>query len=109
MYVDLQESRKQIDEIDSQIIELFQKRMEVASNVADYKIETGKPVFDKEREQSKIATLSGMVESEFDKTCVSELFTQIMAMSRKLQYSKLEQRAADSKLEAYDLMDCINT
>ncbi len=108
MYVDLQESRRQIDEIDNQIIELFQKRMKVASNVADYKIETGKPVFDKEREQSKIATLSGMVEGDFDKTCVSELFTQIMAMSRKLQYSKLEQRASDSKLEPYELMDEIN-
>ena len=89
MVVDLQESRKQIDEIDEQIIELFQKRMAVASNVADYKIATGKPVFDKEREDSKIETLSGMVEGEFNKKCVSELFTQIMAMSRKFQYAKI--------------------
>lgn len=105
MFVDLQESRKQIDEIDSQIIDLFEKRMKVASNVADYKIATGKPVFDKERENSKIATLSGMVEDEFDKKCVAELFTQIMAMSRKLQYQKLEQRAADSRLEPYEVIE----
>ena len=29
MVVDLQESRKQIDEIDRQIVELFEKRMDV--------------------------------------------------------------------------------
>ena len=51
MVVDLQESRKQIDEIDRQIVELFEKRMDVAANVADYKIATGKAVFDKEREE----------------------------------------------------------
>lgn len=107
MYVDLQESRRQIDEIDSQIIDLFERRMNVASNVADYKIATGKPVFDKEREDSKIETLTGMVEAEFDKKCVAELFKQIMAMSRKFQYSKLEARAADSKLEPYEVIDSI--
>ena len=61
MFVDLQEARKQIDEIDSRIVELFQKRMDVASNVADYKIATGKPVFDRDRENEKIAALTGMV------------------------------------------------
>ena len=37
MYVDLQESRKEIDEIDSRIVELFEKRMKVAGNVAGCK------------------------------------------------------------------------
>ena len=41
MVVDLQESRKQIDEIDRQIVELFEKRMDVAAKVADYIIATG--------------------------------------------------------------------
>ncbi len=104
MFVDLQESRRQIDEIDSQIIDLFERRMEVASNVADYKIATGKAVFDKEREDSKIETLTGMVESDFNKKCVAELFEQIMAMSRKFQYGKLEARAADSRLEPYEVI-----
>lgn len=107
MFVDLQESRRQIDEIDSQIIDLFERRMKVASDVADYKIVTGKAVFDKEREDSKIETLTGMVEGEFDKKCVTELFKQIMAMSRKFQYGKLEARVSDSKLEPYEVIDNI--
>ena len=82
MYVDLQESRKEIDEIDSRIVELFEKRMKVAGNVADYKLATGKPVFDKEREESKIANLVAMSDDEFNGKCIAELFTQIMEIGR---------------------------
>ncbi len=107
MFVDLQESRRQIDEIDSQIVGLFEKRMLVASNVADYKMATGKPVFDRAREESKIEKLVGMTQDSFNRKCVAELFTQIMAMSRKLQYGKLESREGDSLLEPYEVMDGI--
>ena len=39
--IDLSISRAEIDKIDSQIVQLFEKRMEVANEVAKYKIETG--------------------------------------------------------------------
>jgi len=45
---DLLESRKEIDEIDDSIIRLFEKRMEVCKNVAEYKLRTGKFLTDKE-------------------------------------------------------------
>ena len=51
---DLQECRRQIDEIDSEILRLFEKRMKVSEDVANYKIRTGKPVFDAVRELSLI-------------------------------------------------------
>ena len=38
---DLLESRKEIDEIDDSIIRLFEKRIEVCKNVAEYKLRTG--------------------------------------------------------------------
>lgn len=107
MFVDLEESRRQIDEIDFEMVRLLEKRMEVASNVADYKMATGKAVFDKEREDSKIEGLKNLTEDAFNKKCVAELFTQIMAMSRKLQYGKLEHNQADSKLEPYTVLDSL--
>ena len=48
--IDLQEIRNQIDEIDDDILKLFEKRMHLTGEVAQFKIETGKQVFDKERE-----------------------------------------------------------
>ena len=47
---DLLVLREEIDKIDKQIVDLYEKRMEISAGVAEYKINTGKKVFDKERE-----------------------------------------------------------
>lgn len=39
---DLLECRKEIDVIDKEILRLFEKRMKVCEDVAEYKIHTGK-------------------------------------------------------------------
>ena len=54
---DLIELRQEIDEIDQQMVELFEKRMGVSAEVARYKIANGKKVFDKEREHEKLTKL----------------------------------------------------
>lgn len=89
--MDLSQIRTQLDEIDKEIITLFQKRMNLCEEVAHYKIETGKPVFDKERENQKIAAVRNMVFTDFDKQAVEEIFTQLMTISRRYQYQLLEQ------------------
>ncbi len=84
--LDLQEIRKEIDEIDQKIVQLFQERMERTNEVAAYKIEKGRQVLDKKREEEKIAALKAMAQGDFNKLAVEELFAQIMAISRKWQY-----------------------
>ena len=39
---DLQESRKEIDYIDNEIVKLFERRMDICKDVAEYKLNTGK-------------------------------------------------------------------
>lgn len=95
--MDLQELRKEIDLIDSKMVDLYEKRMKISEEVAKYKISTGKPVFDKERECAKIEQVKSLAHSEFTKHGVEELFTQIMAMSRKLQYQLLNQNGVQDK------------
>lgn len=87
--IDLKEIRVEIDAIDKQIQELFEKRMELASNVAEYKILTGMPVFDKERELQKLKVFRERANNEFNAHGIQELFQQIMGMSRKFQYRLL--------------------
>lgn len=84
--IDLQQSRNEIDRIDKQIVALFEERMGIANDVAEYKIKTGKKVLDKERENEKLRVLQAMASNDFNKQGVGELFTQIMSMSRKYQY-----------------------
>ncbi len=83
---DLQLLRDEIDQIDNEIVALYQKRMQISAQVADYKIQVGRQVFDRERERSKIEKLTSMVAGNFAKNGVRELFEHIMSISRKRQY-----------------------
>ena len=77
--IDLQECRNEIDKIDSDIIRLFEQRMKVCEDVAEYKIRTGKKVLDPERERQKLEVLRGKAHGEFNQLGAQELFQQIMA------------------------------
>ncbi len=93
--IDLQQSREKIDKIDKQLVALFEERMLLAKDVAMYKLQTGKKILDREREISKLTALGEMASNDFNKHGVQELFTQIMSMSRKLQYSLLSKNESD--------------
>lgn len=96
--MDLSQLRQQIDTIDRQIVNLYEERMDVSRQVAEYKIETGKKVFDKQREQEKIASVKALTHNDFNSHGVEELFEQIMSMSRKLQYQLLAAHGSEGRL-----------
>lgn len=87
--LDLLECRNKLDKIDSEIVRLFEERMQVCGDVAEYKIGTGKAVYDAEREKQKIAAVQGLAHSDFNKEAVKEIFSQFMAVSRRYQYGLL--------------------
>ena len=87
--LDLLDIRKEIDTIDSHIVDLFEKRMNLCSQVAEYKIQNGKEVMDRKREEEKLEVLSGLASTSFTQVGVRELFRQIMTISRKLQYGQM--------------------
>lgn len=101
---DLIKIREEIDDIDSQIIELYEKRMELTTEVAEYKISTGKQVLDKQREREKLDRAEAQVKDDKNRYGVRELFEQIMAMSRKRQYQLLVSRGLGEKIE-FELVD----
>lgn len=96
--MDLLELREKIDKIDAQIVDLYEQRMEVSKQVAEYKIGTGKKVFDKQREVEKLEKVSSMTHNDFNAHGIQELFEQIMSMSRKLQYQMLTESGSMGKL-----------
>ncbi|MGN0168523.1 MAG: prephenate dehydratase [Acetatifactor sp.] len=96
--MDLLELRQQIDAIDEQIVDLYEKRMDISRQVAEYKIGTGKKVFDKQREAEKLAKVKSLTHNEFNSHGIEELFEQIMSMSRKLQYQLLAENGSLGKL-----------
>lgn len=105
--LDLAQLRVQLDEIDSQLVKLYEDRMELCRQVGEYKLETGKRILDKEREKQKIQAVSALAHNEFNRTGISELFEQIMAMSRKLQYQIINEKGGHGNLPffAVDKLD----
>ena len=95
---DLTEIRSQIDLLDEQILQLFEQRMELCDQVAQFKIQNGRKVLDSKREAEKISKLKAMAHNTFNKHGVEELFRQIMAMSRKLQYQRLAMEGVTGRL-----------
>lgn len=96
--MDLSELREQLDVIDARIVALYEQRMDVCRQVAEYKISTGKKVFDRQREAEKLAKVAALTHDEFNAQGVKELFEQIMSMSRKLQYQLLTEKGSQGKL-----------
>lgn len=105
--LDLGQLRVQLDEIDSQLVKLYEDRMELCRQVGEYKLETGKRILDKEREKQKIQAVSALAHNDFNRTGISELFEQIMAMSRKLQYQIINEKGGHGNLPffAVDKLD----
>ncbi len=94
--MDLNEIRKQIDVIDREIVELYEKRMHLTTQVAEYKIETGKNVYDRERELSKLEAVESLIKNDDNdaRHGIRELFEQIMSISRKKQYKLIGEKRA---------------
>ncbi len=106
--MDLSKIRDQLDVIDAEIVRLFEERMRLVGEVAEFKIETGKQVFDKEREQAKIAAVRKLAHGEFHEQAVEELFTQLMTISRRYQYRLLEENGRKADL-GFRQVDAIPT
>jgi chorismate mutase/prephenate dehydratase len=98
--VDLLECRKQLDVIDAQLVELFEKRMQICGDVAEYKIQTGKPVYDGVREQQKLEAVREMAHGGYNQDAVRELFSQMMTISRRFQYRLLAEHGQKPELRA---------
>ncbi len=105
--MDLAELRNRLDDIDRQIVELYEQRMEICGEVAAYKLETGKRVFDKEREQQKLSAVSAMTHNALNAQGIRELYEQIMAISRKLQYQMLAEHGAGEKLSFIEMGEIV--
>ena len=97
--LDLSKIRDDIDATDKEIVALFEKRMKLCEDVAEYKIENGKEVLDVTREKQKLDKVTGLTHNSFNRKCVEELFKQLMAMSRKKQYQLLAEHNIKDRID----------
>ncbi len=96
MNEELNQLREQIDGIDSQMVELFRRRMDVARAIAQYKRENGLATLDAGRERALLAKVSEQAGEELG-DYVQAVFRTMMAASRSYQ-----NQVGDKPSQVYD-------
>lgn len=84
----LSELRKQIDTIDTKLVQLFTERMQIAAQVADYKRQHDLPIFVPEREQEVLQSVAEKAGPEME-AYTKELYSTLFTLSRDYQEKKI--------------------
>lgn len=82
---ELNEARREIDEIDAQLAALFQRRMRAVERVAAYKKAAGIPILDAGREAAVIEKNTARIEDGALKNYYESWQKDLMALSRQYQ------------------------
>ncbi|HUI40069.1 MAG TPA: chorismate mutase [Methanothrix sp.] len=83
----LAEHRKEIEEIDDEIIRLIDRRIDISKLIFEAKREAGLPICDPERERLVQRKAMSMAEElDLDKEAVSEIFGILIRMSLQKQH-----------------------
>lgn len=86
----LEELRKNIDQIDDNIIKLFIERMDVVKEVIAYKIENNIPILDSSRESKMVEKNMNKVRKEEYKKYYISILEGFLKASKDLQKDILE-------------------
>lgn len=86
----LTEARKKINEIDKNMAKLFEERMNVAKEIAEYKKENGIPIFDESRETEVIKKNTEYINTEDYKDYYVEFVQNVMDISKQYQRDRME-------------------
>lgn len=87
--MELTELRSGIDAVDRELIALLERRMDIASAIADYKAARGLPVLDAGREADKLASVRAQCRPE-TADGIADIFAAVMAASRAHQHRRME-------------------
>jgi chorismate mutase-like protein len=80
--------RKQIDEIDEELLRLVAKRVECVLRVGDQKRAKGLPVYDPSREERLMSRLLAAAEGPLDAPLVREVFGTLVRECRRIELEK---------------------
>lgn len=98
---ELEGYRRQIDEIDAQLVDLFLKRMEVTGQVGRYKQAQGLPVLDAEREKQVIEAKTARTDDTARRADLAALYETIMGISRRQQRQLVREGTEDPGYAAW--------
>lgn len=81
----LDKDRKQIDEIDEQLVKLFEERFNVVRDVIDYKIENHLPILNSNREEEITEKNVDLIEDDDIKPYFKAWYQELLRLSKEFQ------------------------
>ncbi|MBQ6796197.1 MAG: prephenate dehydratase [Clostridia bacterium] len=82
--------RAEIDKIDTELIALMEKRMDVAKHIGEIKLKSGMQVLDTAREEKVLRSrMEKVTEKEYEGV-IEEFFVKVMALSRGVQQNLID-------------------
>ncbi|SJZ85944.1 chorismate mutase [Pilibacter termitis] len=89
--MELQQTRKKIDEIDAELIALLEMRMNLVGEVVRFKQATGKAILDKTREAEQTKRLKSLIKNKEYEETILHTFESILTYSKEYQAGKLSE------------------
>jgi len=94
--MNIDELRREIDGIDDALLVLFERRMEIAKEIGQYKQKNGLPIQNSEREREILRRLSEKARPELAEY-VNSLYSSLIEMSRDYQTTPPNSKQAISR------------
>ncbi|MBR4163665.1 MAG: chorismate mutase [Solobacterium sp.] len=88
----LDKDREMIDEIDRQLVELFEKRFAIVKDIIDYKIEKRMPILDSGREAEIVQKNCDRIENDDIRPYFKALYKYMISLSRDYQKEIVDEK-----------------
>ena len=89
---DLNNLRQEIDEIDAELVKLFERRMEKSLQIAEYKIKRKISILDEGREREVIEKNTMRLRNRELIEGLKEFFSTIMKLSKEVQHKEFTKK-----------------
>lgn len=92
--------RKDIDDIDKELVALFEKRMRIVTEIANYKLRNNMDVFDKGREDLLLQKVDTYLNNKELSGDLSLFFQNLMDLSKNYQRKKIQEASPEVNLKS---------
>ena len=89
---ELENLRERIDTIDKELIALFEERMNVVNDIAEYKIKNNLPILNQSREDIVISKVKSIVKNKDYTDSAIDFIKDIMEISKKFQQKLISEK-----------------
>ena len=89
---ELENLRERIDTIDKELIALFEERMNVVNDIAEYKIKNNLPILNQNREDIIVSKVKAIVKNKDYTDSAIDFIKDIMEISKKFQQKLISEK-----------------